>query len=108
SLAEIVPLIAQRLEVPIDSVEAAVRDTAVLARLGIPTPSLEGYLFPETYTFSPGTTARDAVGETTREFERRWKPEWTSRLDSLGMTRHQLVTLASIVEKEARVADERP
>ncbi len=108
SLAEIVPLLAQRLEVPIDSVEAAVRDTALLARLGVPMPTLEGYLFPETYTFSPGTTARSAVGETTREFERRWRPEWTARLDSLGLTRHQVVTLASIVEKEARVAEERP
>lgn len=108
SLAEIVPLLARRLEVPIDSVEAAVRDTAALARLGIPTATLEGYLFPETYTFSPGTTARSAVGETTREFERRWRPEWTARLDSLGMTRHQVVTLASIVEKEARIPDERP
>lgn len=108
SLAEIGPLLAKRLEVPPDSVAAAVRDTALLARLGVPTPTLEGYLFPETYTFVPGTGARAAVGEMVREFERRWRPEWTARLDSLGMTRHQVVTLASIVEKEARVADERP
>ena len=43
-----------------------------------------------------------------RQFESRWRPQWTARLDSLGLTRHELVTLASIVEKEARVADERP
>ncbi|MHB1224890.1 MAG: endolytic transglycosylase MltG [Gemmatimonadaceae bacterium] len=108
SLTEIVPLLAARLEVPPDSVAAAVRDSTLRATLGVPTPTLEGYLFPETYTFSPGTGARAAVGEMVREFERRWRPEWTARLDSLGMTRHAAVTLASIVEKEARVADERP
>lgn len=108
SLADIVPLLARRLEVPPESVTAAVRDSALLARLGSPGPTLEGYLFPETYSFTPGTTARAAVGDMVREFERRWRPAWTARLDSIGMTRHALVTLASIVEKEARVADERP
>ena len=108
SLSQIVPVLARRLELPVDSVTAAVGDSALRARLGVPTPTLEGYLFPETYTFSPGTSARDAVTEMVREFEKRWKPEWTAQLDSLGFTRHQLVTLASIVEKEARVPEERP
>lgn len=113
ALAEIVPLLAQQLEVPTDSVTAAVRDTALLRGLGIPGAvgggeTLEGYLFPETYGFALGTPARTAVGEMVREFERRWKPEWTPRLAALGRTRHEIVTLASIVEKEARVPDERP
>lgn len=108
SLAEIVPQLARRLEVPAESVEAAVGDSALRAELGVPTPTMEGYLFPETYTFAPGTPARAAVGEMAREFERRWRPEWTAHLDSIGMTRHEAVTLASIVEKEARLAEERP
>jgi UPF0755 protein len=41
------------------------------------------------------------------EFNRRWLPAWDRRLDTLGLTRHQLVTLASIVEGEARHDDER-
>ena len=45
--------------VPADSVQAAVRDTALLHRLDVPTPTLEGYLFPDTYVFPDGTTARD-------------------------------------------------
>lgn len=108
SLAEIVPQLARKLEVPVESVEAAVRDSALRAALQVPTPTLEGYLFPETYTFAPGSSARDAVTEMTREFQRRWRAEWSAQLDSTGMTRHDAVTLASIVEKEARVADERP
>lgn len=107
-LSRIVPLVAERLEVPEDSVVAAVRDTAHLQRLGIPTETVEGYLFPATYQFPLGTTAREAVAGMLGEFERRWKPEWNGRADSLGLTRHEVVTLASIVEKEARVGDERP
>lgn len=107
-MARIVPLVAERLELPEDSVIAATRDTMHLRRLGIPIESLEGYLFPATYQFPPGTTAREAVTAMLDEFERRWKPEWNARADSMEMSRHEVVTLASIVEKEARVADERP
>ena len=49
SLSQIGPLLESRLGVPHDSVEAAVRDTALLHALNIPTPTLEGYLFPDTY-----------------------------------------------------------
>jgi UPF0755 protein len=107
-LAAIVPLLARQLAVPADSVAAAVRDSSLRRALGVPTETLEGYLFPETYSFALGTPARDAVREMTAEFEKRWRPAWTARLDTLGMTRHEVVTLASIVEKEARVPDERP
>lgn len=107
SLRQIVPLLARTLGVPPDSVNAAVRDTALLARLDIPTPTLEGYLFPSTYAFPAGTTARLAVGEMVREFERQWQPSWDARLPELKINRHDLVTMAAIVEKEARLPEER-
>ena len=107
-LRQITPALARALNVPADSVDAAVRDTALLRRLGIPTPTVEGYLFPETYAFTPGTTARAAVGQMVALFERRWRPEWNAQLQALAMSRHDAITLASIVEKEARRADERP
>jgi UPF0755 protein len=107
-LREIVPHLARALGVSEDSVAAAASDSALRERLGVPTPTLEGYLFPDTYLFSQGTPARDAIRELVRRFENVWDAEWDTRLQELGMTRHQIVTLASIVEKEARVADERP
>lgn len=107
-LREIIPYLARTLQVAEDSVSAAAADSVWLDRLGIPTPMLEGYLFPDTYFFAYGTSARDAVRELVRRFEEVWDPAWDARLVELGMTRHQIVTLASIVEKEARVADERP
>jgi UPF0755 protein len=108
TLSQITPLLARTLRVPVDSVQAAVRDTALLARLDIPNPTLEGYVFPDTYAFPVGTTARQAVREMVYEFERRWKPEWDSSLTDLKINRNDLVTMASIVEREARLPEERP
>jgi UPF0755 protein len=108
SLIQIVPQLARVLEVPVDSVRAAVRDPALLHRLDVPTPTLEGYLFPDTYVFPDGTTARTAVRVMVERFERVWQPEWNARLQALAMSRHDVMALASIVEKEARLPEERP
>jgi UPF0755 protein len=107
-VSDIVPALAREARVPVDSLEAAVRDTALLRRAGAPTKTLEGYLFPETYVFSHGASANQIVRAMLVQFERRWKAEWNAQLDSLKMTRHQIITLASIIEKEARLAKERP
>lgn len=107
-LRQIVPQLARSLRTPVDSVQAAVRDTALRRRLDVPTATLEGYLFPATYTFAEGTTARDAVAQMVARFEEAWQPAWAARLQAMAFTRHQAVTLASIVEKEARVPEERP
>jgi UPF0755 protein len=108
TISQITPVLARTLKVPADSVAAAMRDTALLARLDVPNPTLEGYVFPDTYAFPLGTTARQAVGEMVYSFERRWRPDWDSSLVDLKINRNDLVTMASIVEKEARVPEERP
>lgn len=108
TLAQITPLLARTLKVPADSVTAAASDTALLARLDVPTTTLEGYLFPDTYAFPVGTTARQAVREMVYAFERRWRPEWDSSIVDLKINRNDLVTMASIVEREARLPEERP
>jgi UPF0755 protein len=107
-LRDIAPLLARELGVPEDSVRAAAADSAWRARLGVPVATLEGYLFPATYTFPEGTTAREAVVAMLERFEAAWRPEWASRLDTLRVTRHEAVTMASLVETEARVAEDRP
>jgi UPF0755 protein len=108
TLRQVEPLLVSKLGVSADSVRAAFRDTALLHRLAVPTPHVEGYLFPDTYFFSPGTSARVAVETMVRRFEQRWKPEWTARLDTLALSRHSILTLASIVEREAKLQKERP
>ena len=70
--------------------------------------NLEGYLFPDTYEFSPETTAADLVEMMVKRFRDVWKPDWTDRAHSLSFTPRQIVTTASIIETEAKLNDERP
>ncbi|MEK7240556.1 MAG: endolytic transglycosylase MltG [Gemmatimonadota bacterium] len=107
-LSQIIPLLAEALDTPRDSLEAAVRDSTLRRSLDIPTKTLEGYLFPDTYQFPDRTTAREAVAAMVRRFEQVWRPEWQGALDSLKLSRHDAVTLASIVEREVRRRDEGP
>jgi len=108
SIAQITPVLVRELHVPAESVAVVVRDSALRARLGDPAPTLEGYLFPDTYVLAPGTTARQAVTEMVKRFEREWKPSYDAQAAALGHTRHEIMTMASIVEKEAKLPEERP
>ena len=108
SLGQIISLFASKLSIAPESLQAAVRDTALLHQLDIPTETVEGYVFPDTYIFPAQTTARMAIATGVRRFEQVWQPEWTLRLDTIGLSRNDVMTLASIVEKEARLAEERP
>lgn len=108
NLRRIVPQLARVLEVPEESVQVAVADSGLRRRLDVPTPTLEGYLFPDTYFFDPGTTARQAVEVMVARFEEMWRPEWTERGRAMAMTRHDLLALAAIIETEAKVPAERP
>ncbi|MEP6832377.1 MAG: endolytic transglycosylase MltG [Gemmatimonas sp.] len=109
-LRSIMPLLAKTLDVPEDSVRVAVTDTAWQHKLDIPIRSLEGYLFPATYSFADGTTAREAVNAMIEAYEDAWKsiPNAAERLQSMAISRHDAMTMASIVETEAKRAEERP
>ena len=107
-LKTIIPTISRVMKVPAAALNSASRDAALIRQLKVPVPTLEGYLFPETYLLPESSTALPIVRRLVAEFERRWKPEWNGQLEKLGMSRHQVITLASIIEKEARVATERP
>jgi len=98
------------LGVPRDSFAAAMRDTSLERELGIrPSPAgVEGYMYPTTYVVPMRMRARDLVKLMTHEFIARWQPEWDARLGELHMTRHQIVTLASIIEAEVRYSPDRP
>lgn len=91
-----------------DQFRRAATDAARLAKLGIPGTSLEGYLFPETYTVTTTTTPEEVVRAMIAQFERQLTPELLAAAKSRGLNRHQLVTLASIVQKEAGNVEEMP
>ena len=107
TVADLAALAEAKLGLPADSVRTAAADSALADSLGISSGSLEGFLRPDTYQLPAEVTARGLVTRMAGEFLRTWKPEWDARLDTLRMNRTQLVTLASIVEGEARVDSER-
>ena len=87
---------------------AAAHDPELIKRWKIPNDSLEGYLFPDTYYFHKGASALDVAGSMLEQFKHNISPEWRERADALGFSMHQIITLASLIEKEAGVATERP
>jgi UPF0755 protein len=102
TLAEVATDVQRQLGIPAESVRVAGHDSALIAEVAPGAASLEGYLFPSTYFVRFGASARDVVRQMVQEFQSQWRPAWTARLDTLGLTRFQLVTLASIIEGEVR------
>ncbi len=88
--------------------EAALRDAALREELAVPAESFEGYLYPETYRIQRNTPARKVVQILRSQLNKIWSPEWTARLPELELTKHQVLILASIIEKESGNIDEQP
>ena len=101
-LAEIAELGESQLGISQQDFLIAAQDSGLVERVGAGEPTLEGYLYPNTYHVSVGASALDVVRQMVSEFEARWRPEWDARLDTLQLTRDQAITLASIIEGEAQ------
>jgi UPF0755 protein len=87
---------------------AAAASPAVLGRLEIPGESAEGYLFPDKYIFVKPVTPEEIVDRMVREFRRNVPPDAEKRAGEAGLSLHQVVTIASIIEKEAGLEEEKP
>ena len=87
---------------------AALNDPNLRESLKVPADSFEGYLFPETYRIQRNTPPDKIIRTLKTQLEDRWFDMWDIRLVQLQMTRHQVLTLASIIEKESGNADEQP
>jgi len=81
-------------------------DPAFLSTLGIEAPSLEGYLFPDTYQFVRGMTPEEMLTRMVQRLRAKTGADITARAAARGLTVHQLLTLASIIEREAVERDE--
>ncbi|MGE3275269.1 MAG: endolytic transglycosylase MltG [Vicinamibacterales bacterium] len=86
----------------------AAADPAPIRDLDPEAPDLEGYLFPETYALPRGVPAADVVHLMVDHFRRAYDEDLRAKADAAGLTIRQVVTLASLVEKETARADERP
>ncbi len=101
-LSEISVLVHEQLGIDTAEFSAAIRDSSLLAELDTPMETLEGYLYPSTYYVRAVADAEEVVQQIVDGFLNRWRSEWDERLLQLGMSRHEIVTLASIIEGEVR------
>jgi len=83
-------------------------DPHFLASQGLPPEGAEGYLFPDTYSFPLATPPERVLGIMVHRFHEIFTPEMAERAERLGLTPHQAVTLASLVEEETARPEERP
>jgi UPF0755 protein len=86
--------------------DAVTRDPDLVRDIAPEAQSLEGYLFPDTYKFDPGTPADTIARAMVANFRKHWGNEIA--LIATGLNPHQTVTLASIIETEAQLPQERP
>jgi UPF0755 protein len=104
---QIAARIAEATGAPADSVIRDVLSEEFAADLDVPGPTLEGYLYPATYVFPVGVGPRQVIRTMVARYHQAWTPELRARADSMGLDEREVVTLASIVEKEARRWTER-
>ena len=91
-----------------DSFLQACRDRAFLTQLGVNASSAEGYLFPGSYNILPGRTERDVIREMVQRQRELLEANFSLRAKKAGLSTGALLTLASMVEKEAVLPAEKP
>ncbi len=84
------------------------RDAALLSRLGGGLQSVEGYLYPATYNLLRGAGEEQLIAQMVDQFEKKYAELTTEGGTPGGMTKHEIVTLASLIEKEAISPEEKP
>ena len=108
SLVQIALLLEEKGLVQADAFIQRAQDPKFIRSLGYEEDSLEGYLFPESYYFPKRIKIDEILRGLLREFEKTYTPDMAARAEVLGMTRHEVVTLAAMIEKESSVDSERP
>ncbi len=109
TLQETASLLARSGLATQEALQATFQDPTPIQDLDPAAPNLEGYLFPETYAFPLTASAKEIAAALTAEFRRRFEGEVRPLLDPLRPRPvREIVTLASLVEKEARLEEERP
>ncbi len=83
------------------------RDRKFSNSLGVEADTLEGYLFPDTYYFPKGTTLEEVARQMVSRYKALFADSYRSRAEEMGFTEHEIITLASIIEKEAKWPSER-
>ena len=87
---------------------ALMDNVSLISDLDPAAQNLEGYLFPDTYEFPPTTKPKELIEIMVKRFRKEWKPDWSIQAANLKHTPREIVTIASLIETEAKLRDERP
>lgn len=107
-LQQIAPRIAELTGASTAEVEAYLASPELIDRYDLPGPTLEGYLFPDTYRFAEGVPVSSVVDAMVGRYQSIWTDDRRAALDRSERTEVEIVTLASIVQAEARQVAEMP
>jgi len=107
NLSEIAQLMIATSLITGEEVDEAIHDKGLIARFGIPANSMEGYLFPDTYRFTRPDDAYIMIERMYEELNKRLTEDLKVRARELNFSMHQILTLASVIEKETGAAEER-
>ena len=108
TVKEIADLLAKLQIADKEKFFAAAANPELLGTLGLREQGIEGYLFPSTYNFIPTTPEKDIIFTMAEQFRKVFQPVLAQREGKSQLTPHEIITLASIIEKETGVESERP
>lgn len=108
TVSQIIERLAAKGAAPVEKLRQVAGDTDFIASLGIPSTSLEGYLYPATYPFIHHPSPEDIFRRMVSEFRERLPIDYEQRVNQLGLSLAQAITFASLIERETKQDDERP
>jgi UPF0755 protein len=86
---------------------AMMDDVGLIKEIAPGAKNLEGYLYPTTYEVELGAHPKSVILKMVNQFKSVWQPEWDAQARKIGRTRHEIVTIASLIENESKVDKER-
>lgn len=108
TLRQMAPRLAEVTGLDEADVESLTAREDAAEELDVPGPTLEGYLFPDTYRFAPGVSLDTVLRVMVDRYRDHWTPERRERARELDLSEREVMTLASIVQAEARLDEEMP
>ncbi len=108
---DIAEAMARKPELKLQDKDTALKlmnNVSLIRDLDAQATNLEGYLYPDTYSFPPDTTPEKLIALMVARFRGEWMPERSTQARARNLTARQVLTTASLIETEAKLASERP
>ena len=103
---QLAPILAEVTRDTEDAIAGALQNPMLAKRFDLPGHTIEGYLFPETYRFAQGVPLEMVISAMIDQYRSVWTDARKTALQASGMSEHEIVTLASIIQTEARQLSE--